>query len=217
MSSDREEIRWKMQVLSEMMSNMLAEHKNEKEVLNNWLEMRNKSWIELRNTMLTGIGFGIGIWISLISIGIIDKMHAWFIVIGIASGAAIYIGINVYLFKVTKDIIPLVTLYEKQTYELIKLKGWIAGRSMREDVTRDLIELLGAFIVVSSQASVYEARQYVHTKFKEAKKPNQEEFRDGYNIAKNHLDSFQIPGLNEAYSRIESFIKDFEKNDKKKK
>jgi len=209
MSTDREEIRWKLQILSEMISTTIEVHEGERKKLEeNWEKLETKL-IEGRNIWLGGIGFAIGIWISLISIGSVPKEQAWYIIIGMIIGLVIFVGTNLYVGKLSGKFYDLDGKYEQDKIDLLKFEGWLLGRSMREDVTLEQIAILVIFIGVITQVISYDLKNLVHKTFKSGK-PKKEDFQGAYELAKNNLTHIQSLGLKEEFSRIESFIKQFE-------
>ena len=215
MSTDREEIRWKLQILSDLVSSTIETHEGERKKLEETWEKLERGLSEARNIWLGGIGFAIGIWISLISIGSVPKEQAWYIIIGMVLGFVIFVGINLYVGKMGRKFYVLDNKYEQDKLDLLKFEGWLLGRSMREDVTLEQIAILLIFMGVITQILSYDLKYLAHKTFK-SEKPKKEDFQVTYELAKNNLAHIQSLGLKEECNRIESFIKEFEKYKKSK-
>ena len=103
--------------------------------------------------------------------------------------------------------------YQKHSLEFIKIKAWMMGRAMREDVTREQMIIIIQFNSLITQAIAYDVKISAYEQFKGVK-PNQDDFRPFYNIAKNPSDEFKIFNIAE-FPIIDSFIKSFEANEPK--
>ena len=82
MSINREEIRWKLQLLLDSLSNTIEAHEGERKKVDDSYKKIEDTIKEVRNNLLAGIAFGIGTWLSLIAISYIPKEQAWYIIIG---------------------------------------------------------------------------------------------------------------------------------------
>ena len=102
-------------------------------------------------------------------------------------------------------------MYHAHSLEFVKVKAWIAGRSLREDVTREEIMTVVQFNSMITQAVSYEAKITTNVEFKTGK-PQQEDYRSHYNTAKNPPKEFEIFNM-EGFPIIKSFIKLFELNE----
>ncbi|OLB91888.1 MAG: hypothetical protein AUH25_01655 [Thaumarchaeota archaeon 13_1_40CM_38_12] len=213
MSADREEIRWKLGLLLDSFTNTMEYHEGERSKIEETYDKIERTITEARNNWLAGIAFGIGTWISLIAIGYAPKEQAWYIIIGMVIGFAIFIGTNTHMGKLFVKFRVLDDKYEQDMLDLMRLKGWLQGRSMREDVTLQQIVLLVIFFSVFTKVISYEMEHLGHRILK-LEKPKKEDFQQWYESAKTNLNNFQILGLKEECKRIESFIKEFEVNDK---
>jgi len=214
MNEDREEIRWKLKNLHDMIDSSLEGHQKESEDFkNDWREL-STAFIHGRNTIIGGIGFGILLLISLISIEVIGNENTLYIPISIVVIIGIFLGINLYLNWLGKKYFELDEEYTKQILELLEFQGWMLGHSMREDIKFERIILLLYFVVAFGKASSYQLKYKAYNIFGGVE-PDQSEFLEAYEIAKKNLQMFEPINV-KAVKRIKSFVQDFESHKKEK-
>lgn len=218
MDDNRAEIRWKIQLLLELITLSLSQIEQEKEKY----ETSGKNLLaeleKIRNNILAFVGFIIILLLTLISIEIIEKEHVWYIIPLILIGGADYFGLNILAGKIYK---PYPLIQEKFTeidLALLHLRGYLTGVTIVEELTKEQVILLAAFISVIIQSYTYELGYYV-VKILKSPKPQQEEYRKNYKLAKLNIEQFKkITTLKPEYvKKVESFIKEFEKNEKGKR
>jgi len=215
MSSERKEIRWKFQILSDTLAWLLQISENEKRAFQEKWEKFDRGLTEIRNNLLAGIGFSIAIFISLISIGAIEDQHSWYVIIGLIAGIVVFVGVNGFLNKKYQSYFLVEEKFNQTINEFIWIRGYVSGKAFDEKVTNDDIILLTGFITILGSALTYELQNFAHNIMKFAK-PNQDQFRENYLMAKNNLEKFRKINLPQYFQRIELFIKVFEKNEKPK-
>ncbi len=209
--SDREEIRWKLKNLQEIISAVVDAHQSEQDnIIENWKETSN-AVIKGRNTTLGAIGFGIILLVSLVSIGEIDRENVNYIPMAIIVAFVIYLGINAIVYKLGQKFYDISDEYNKDNLELLEFKGWIIGYSMREDVTFEQIKLLILFVQVITQSISYHLKNLGYKKLN-SEKPDQDEFRTHYDNAKKYLNYFEKINV-KLVGKIKSFISEFEDNE----
>lgn len=171
---------------------------------------------EIRNNFLAGLGFAIGILISLISIGILEKTHVWFILIGIFAGIGIFVGINVKTFRTGVRYGLVIAKFRSITLELLKIEGKISGIAMTEDIRPEHIMLIANFLYLITQALSYEIGHFSSDKLGSGK-PEQDIFRNAYEAMKTQIELIKQTNLKEYAPRLELFVKEFEANEKRTK
>ena len=209
MTENREEIRWKLSLLSELITVELEQHEGERKELEEKSDKYTQALFTSRNTAMAGIGFVIALWISLISIGAVPTENAWYIIIGIVAAAIIFFGINLLSYKIGDKYYSLDTVYRKYTLDMLNIKGWALGVSMKEDVNFSQILTITNFINVFVHVIAFS----LQTKANELlnyDKPKLKDFRQYYEIAKNYNDQFKMLGLPNQNKEIETFMRKFE-------
>lgn len=126
-----------------------------KSLMNEW-RMQNAQALQARNSIAAGIGSGIAIWLTLISIGLVPKDQAWYIIIGIVIVIASYIGINNFIYTKGTKMFHLNTLYRQDLNELRELRGCLSAISMVENITEGDIITITALIYSITQAVSYQ-------------------------------------------------------------
>ncbi len=215
MTDDREEIRWKFQVLSDSMNTALQINENERKILEQSLEKISKETRGIRNTFIGIIGFTIGLIVSLVSMDAIEKNYLWGIVAGFILALIIFVGSNMYIYKWGDKANSINVKYTQIQSDLIKLKGDTSASALDENITHDQVKLVINFIFVMGQVIGYETGLFSHNILK-TPKPEQENYRSAYEMAKEKLDEFRKLVDAKYITRVELFIHVFEKNEPKK-
>ena len=209
--SDREEIRWKLKNLQDIISAVVDAHQSEQDnIVESWKETSN-AIIKGRNTVLGTIGFGIILLVSLVSIDEFNRDYVNYIPMAIVVAFVIFLGINVIVFKLGQKFYDISDEYSKDNLELLEFKGWIVGYSLREDVTFEQIKFLILFVQVMTQSISYHLKDLGYKKLR-SEKPNQDEFRTHYGNAKKYLNYFEKINV-KLVGKIKSFINEFEDNE----
>lgn len=213
MSVDREEIKWKFQLLLETMRVARSSHENEQRDLHEMATQDLTELKEARNSILAGIGFAIGILVSLISIGVLSNDHVWFIILGIIAGVGIFVGFNMLTYRRAGTHGIVNAKFRAVTLDFLGIEGKIAGIAMREDLRKEDVLLLTVFVSVIGQAFSYDLGYFAAEKLK-LQKPSQDTFRNAYEMTKNQLELIKQTNLREYIPKLESFVKEFEMNEK---
>ncbi|MCH7648393.1 MAG: hypothetical protein IIA83_07295 [Thaumarchaeota archaeon] len=213
--SDREEIRWKFQVMFDAMDTVIQLLENERTGLQNNLEKYAHERKEIRNTLLGMIAFGIGLLVSLISIKIIEGDTAWYIIPALIGAGAIYLITNIGVYSTALKFHKLNSKYLLIIEELIKIKGHLSGKSLNEEIKKEQVVKVIQYSYLIGQIFAYELGHFGHNIIK-SPKPNQEQYREAYDIIKQNLDEIKEIGVKDHKIRFDLFLKEFEKNEKSK-
>jgi len=216
MSADREEIHWKFQILFDSMDTTIQLHENERVGLLSYLDKYAHEIKEIRNILLGMIAFGIGLLVSLISIKIVEESLAWLIIPSLIGAGAVYLITNIRVYSTALKIHNLNTKYLQIKEDLIKFKGFLSGIALKDEIPKDEFLKLNEHYFLIMQIFSYEIANFAHNIIK-SPKPNQELFREAYNTIKQNLDQIKGIWLEEHDIRFDLFLKQFEKNEEKKK
>jgi len=146
--SDREEIRWKLSNIQEVLAISRDEHEKEQENFQKAWKDLSEQLIRGRNTLVGGIGFGVLLIISLISIDSISNDYVWIIPVGIIVALVLYVIINIILKLQADKYYELDDEYQQQVLDLIEFESWYIGYSLRDEITADNIWFSLHFVVV---------------------------------------------------------------------
>lgn len=213
--SDREEIRWKLSNFSQFISNSINLHEKEQD---NVAKIRNdvhRDLIQGRNTLVGGIGFGILLIISLISIEVLDKFYILIVPIAIVVALLIYVGFNFLTDKILKKYYELDNEYQTQIVELLEFEGWFTGYSFREDIDNKQIMFLLYYVTVFVNAIAYDIKSK-SAEILGGEKPKIEDHSQYYEIIKENMVEAEKLTTN-ATLRIKNFIEKIEFQESKKK
>ena len=103
MSIEREEIRWKFQVMLENIKTVMTWAENQRQILSNAFEGEVKDIEKNRNYWLAGIGFGITIGASLIIAEKIELFYSFYLIAAAIIGLVIFVVTNLYIYKRTRE------------------------------------------------------------------------------------------------------------------
>jgi len=209
MSSEREEIRWELDKIFEFLNSLLHLHQNEQKTIWDGYEKIHSGFIKGRNSIIAGVAFGIGIIISLVSIEELEREYVGFVVYGLIGAAIVFIGTNILLYFVGKKYQLLNEAYENDVTELLELKGWLLGASLKDKPNKEQIMFLTKFTFIISQVIGYNIQLKSKNLFKQAP-PELKEVKVAHQIAKENLEHYKKLDL-KIVKTIEKFIKDFEK------
>jgi len=207
MSSDREEIRWELDKIFEFVNWLINLHQSEQKTVWAQYEKTHSGGITVRNSIIAGIGFGIGVIISLVSIGELEREFVDFVVYGLIGAGIVFIGINVLLYFVGKKYQLLHLAYETDILELLELKGWLLGASIKDKPkNKEQIIFLTEFTFVISQVIGHNIQLKIQDLFKE--EPQElKDVQKTYVIAKKNLEHYKKLDL-KIIKTIEKFVKD---------
>lgn len=214
LKKDREEIRWELDKIFEFLNWLFHLHQNEQKTFWEGYEKIHSGFIKGRNSIIAVVAFGIGVIISLVSIEELEREYVGFVVYGLIGAAIVFIGTNILLYFIGKKFVLLNEAYENDVTELLELKGWLLGASIKDKPNKEQIMFLTKFTFVISQVIGYNIGLKAQKLFKQDH-PELKEVKEGYQIAKENLEHYKKLDL-KIVKTIEKFIKDFEKKDKMK-
>lgn len=215
--SEREEIRWKFQLLLQNISNAIDALDNERKTIDERYSKDVNEQDKLRTKWFGGIGFLVVILIPLIITGYIEEWYLLIAVGAIILGIIIWIWTNISLqnkFIVFREIDD--TYHTVIKCHLLPLRGTITTLALVENFPKDKTELLIKYVSLYEISLTYNLTSYMEEKLI-IKQLDHELFRTHYKFSKESLDELKKSDLNLKCEQIEEFIKEFKKNEKSKK
>lgn len=213
---DREEIRWKFQIMNNLITTVSNTLENERKKHEEFFRENKRSLHEARDRILSGIGFGVTFFIMLTILEFIERFYVLYGVIAVIAGIVIFITINSYVYSYQKKYSKLDTKFHSLVDTALNpLIGVIARYAVDETVTKEDTLIILSYVTTYTQTISYELGQYGYSIFKKAK-PDHEIFRGGYEGAKQFLEIYKKYDFYTGTTRIEDFVKEFEKNENKK-
>lgn len=213
MSIEREEIRWELDKIFEFVNYIIDLHENEKKSFWSNYEITHSSGIKIRNSIIAVIGFVIGVIISLISIRELESSYVDFIVYGFVIAFIIFFGTNILLYFVGRKYLELDNAYRKDVSELLELKGWLIGATIKDKPNKEQVMFLAKFTFVISQVIGYNIQLKTQNLFK-VEPLELNEYQETIKTVKENLEHYKKLDL-KIVKTIEDFIKEFEKKSKK--
>lgn len=211
MSSEKEEIRWELDKIFEFVNWIITLHQSEQNSFWEQYEHSHSGLITLRNSIIAGIGFGIGVIIGLISIGELERTYVDFLGFGLIVAGMVFIGTNVLLYLVGKKFQELYQAYENDVLELLELKGWLLGVSIKDKPqNKGQIIFLTEFTYVISILIAHNIESKIHELLKK-EITELVDVQKAYAIAKKDFEDYKKIDL-KIVKTIEKFIDEFEKN-----
>lgn len=221
MSVDREEIRWKFQVMMENVETVIERAENNRKLIYE-LYLKTEERIEKnRNAVLTGIGFLITAILTLVAADKIDESFLQLAGVFGLGGMIYYFIINLMLKRGSRlnDDINLTT-YISMKEKVIPLKGMISTFALREDITKDDTDIIADYVSTYGKSVDYTLTLTLLQKSDDEKTSgeqfNHEKYRKNYEFAKSSLETFKKYEFSLGTEVIEEFITEFELNQKVK-
>ena len=217
MSNEREEIRWKFQVLLQNISNAIDALDDERKTIDERYSKDVNEQDKLRTKWFGGIGFLVVILIPLIAIGYIEQWYLFIAVGAVILGIIIWIWTNISLqnkFIVFREVDNTYLVIIKG--HLLPLRGTISTLALVENFPKEKTELLIKYVSLYENSLSYNLTSYMEERL-DVKQLDHELFRTHYKFSKESLDELKKSDLNLKCEQIEQFIKEFEKNEKSKK
>ena len=214
MTSEREEIRWKFQVMLESTNTVMNWAENQRKMLVDLYKQSIRDVEKVRNYWMAGIAFGITIFVPLIATGTIESFYSFYLIVAGLVAIGLFMVTNTYIFKTTQEQDKINAMYfQAINVELLPLKGMISTLALRDDQktinTTTLQNYLHSYIkAISYDVSFHMSKTMKLDKFDD--KP----FRESYEYAKQNLELFSKSNYETGVNRIKKFIEDFEKNEK---
>jgi len=226
--SDRDEIRWKFQVMIKNIEWVMDRSESERRSFVSSAEYTLSVMERQRNYRLAGIGFFITSIITLISTGHLDSVWVW------TGGAAGIVAVA--LFAITERWIDKentlkesisTTYYSIMKAKFIPLISMLSTYAMDEKISHQSVELVQSYVATYSKSVEYELSLKIFNALKNAvtresrktydlSKFEHKNYKINYEHAKSELDDFQNANFSLGTEDIEYFIKEYEKNTKTK-
>jgi len=229
--SEREEIRWKFQVMIENTKFVIDGLDDQWRNFDEQAERSLRKVERKRNYRLTGLGFTITAILTLVAIGKFgDYAQVGIIIAGILGlGATVLFGLTEYVLGkeelVQKEINDL--FFDAKTQKFIPTMGKIATLAMDKTITEEQMEPIQNYVSLNLKSKDYLFGWKLYKiLIKELSKEQRKEidlsrfshklYAETYLVAKRELDLFKKLTLNFDTKDIEEFIKTYEKNVKSK-
>lgn len=217
MSSEREEIRWKFQVILQNISNAINDLDNERKTIDERYSKDVNDQDKLRTKWFGGIGFLVVILLPLVAIGYIEQWYSFIAIGAVILGIIIWIWTNISLqnkFTVFREIDNTYLLVIRG--HLLPLRGIMSTLALVENFPKEKTELLIKYVSLYEISLTYTLTSYMEERL-DIKQLDHELFRTHYKFSKESLDELKKSDLNLKCEQIEKFIEEFEKNEKSKK
>ena len=214
--SDREEIRWKFQVMLENLEMVRDQFENERKFIDERHIRAIRELEKMRNYWFTGIGFFMTIFTSIILAKNLDNIYFVYPIVAGVFGFVIFFITNLkiatthVLFREVDDVYYLIL-----NGTLIPTKGMISTYALIDDYSKEDTMLLVSYVSLLGKAVSYQLIKYMDEKLN-LKQFKLEEFRQHYVLAKTSLSTFKEKNYTLGTIILEEFMVDFEKAEKKK-
>lgn len=214
--NNREEIRWKFQVMLENLEMVRDQFENERKFIDERHERAIRDLEKMRNYWFAGIGFFMTIFTSVILAKSLDNIYFVYPIIAGVFGFAIFFITNLKMASahaVFREIDDVYYLILNGT--LIPTKGMISTYALIDDYSNDDIKLLISYVSLLGKAVSYQLIKFMDEKLS-LKQFRLEDFKQHYELAKTSLLTFKEKNYALGTIILEEFITDFEKAEKKK-
>ena len=203
--SDREEVRWKLSNLQKLVSSAINRYEKHFDIVYAEGENLYKKAIQERNTLVGGIGFGILLVISLVSMELLSEDYVVSIPIGIGVALTIFALINILATERMKKYNEFIQEFQIQKSELTELEGWLTGIAIRDDIKSENIFTLTYLVSSIFDVMDYDLELTKH-RILGLEKPNIEKHAQSCNKIKYNLENSEIPDL-KIILRLKKFLK----------
>lgn len=216
MSTEREEIRWKFQVILENLGMVKESFENQRKLIDERHVRAIQGIEKMRNLYFAFIGFFVTISISIIIARGFDDIYYLYPIIAGIIGFLIFFFTNINIAK-AHDLFKEIddTYFTLSNGLIVPLKGMISTYAFIEEFSHEDTINLVSYVNVIGQAVSYSFVQYLDEKLK-WKQFKHENYRKYYDLAKSSLASYKEKNYSLGTEGIEQFIEEFEKNDKNK-
>ena len=217
MSTEREEIRWKFQVILENQEMVRDQLENERKFINGRYQSSVKEIEKMRNYWFAGIGFFMTIFTAVILAKKLDDIYFVYPVIAGIIGFVIFFITNLLLqtshvtYREVDD-----AYYVVLRSVLLPMKGMISTYALADNFSKDQMVLLITYVIVLGSVLNFKLVQFMDEKLN-LKQFNLESYRKHYELAKLSLNNFKSANYEIGTEIIEEFIEGFEKKDSKLK
>lgn len=215
--SEREEIRWKFQVMLENQEMIRDQFENERRFINDRYRNSVKELEKIRNYWFAGIGFFMTVFTAIILAKKLDDIYFLYPILAGIIGFMIFFITNLKLqtthvtYREIDDV-----YYDVLKSVLLPMKGMISTYALTDNFSKDEIVLLIAYVSVLGNAISCKLVQFMDEK-SNLRQFNLEAYRQHYELAKSSLNDFKNVNYKVGTEIIEEFIKNFEEKDKTKK
>ena len=219
--NEREEIRWKFQVMLENQEMVRDHFENERRFINDRYQNSVKEVEKMRNYWFAGIGFFMTVFTAIILAKKLEDIYFLYPTIAGIGAFVIFFITNLQLqtthvtYREVDDV-----YYGILKSVLLPVKGMISTYALIDNFSKDKIVLLIAYVSILNTVINYKLIQYMDEKLNlkqlNLKQFNLEAYRQHYELAKSFLNNFKNANYELGIEIIEEFIKNFEKKDKKK-
>ena len=132
--SEREEIRWKFQVMIENVNTSITNLENERKSIGERLEKAQRELEKQRNYWLAAMGFIITILTPLVATEYLTQSFASVIIVAILIGIIIWVWSNLKLSKIFENYLEIDNTYlEAIKIRLIPLKSVVSTLALIEN------------------------------------------------------------------------------------
>lgn len=217
MSQDREEIRWKFQILLQNISQAMDSLDNERKTIDNRYSNAAKELDKLRIKWFGAIGFLVAILTPLVAIKYLEQWYSFIIIVAVILAIIIWYWTNTTLqnkFAVFREVDNVYLIVLKG--DLLPLRSSIATYALVENFTKEQTEFLIKYVSIYTMSISYNLTSYMDERLGLAQL-DQESFRRYYDFAQDSIEEFKKSDLQLKVEPIEKFIELFKKNDKVKK
>lgn len=214
--SDREEIRWKFQVMLENLEMVRDQFDNERKFIDERHEKAVRDLEKMRNYWFAGIGFFMSIFTSIILAKNLDNIYFVYPIIAGLVGVAIFFITNLKVanthtvFREIDDV-----YYVILNTTLIPLKGMISTYALIDEYSRDDTLLLVSYVSLLGKAVSYQLIKYMDERL-DLRQFKVDDFKQHCESTKTSLPKFKEQNYVLGTTILEEFVKDFEKADKRK-
>lgn len=214
--SEREEIRWKFQVMIENVNAAITTLENERKTIAERLEKVQRELEKQRNYWLAAMGFIITILTPLVATNYLNQSFAFVIIAATLVGIIIWVWSNLKLSKIVENYLEIDNTYLVAIKSrLLPLKGVVSTLALIENYSKKDSEDVIMYISIYANAMSYTLTNYMSQKIIDVKLDHGS-FRRYYELAKVSIDRLKKTEFTTGTAPIEQFIKEFEKNEKKK-
>lgn len=217
MSSDREEIRWKFQILLDNISGSITYLESERKSIDARYNFNEKFIERLRTKWFAFFGGIITIITPFIILGYLEWRYSFIVISAIIVIIIIWVKTNFGISDRFNQFREIDDKYHSLIKgELMPLKGTISTLALVTDLSYSETELLIKYVSINGEALKYILTVFLKSKLKDVQLDH-ENFNPYYELAKSSLNDFKNFKSNLKTDIIENFIQEFEKNEKKTK
>ena len=205
MSSEREEIRWKYQVLIANIESVIDFVENERKIIENRVNKFVKALDNMRKHWFTGLAIIMTIMLALILEKDLDGWYYLGIVLPALTAFVIFFVTNLKINQFETSHLEIDNFYYNVRTELIPIQGLITGYALDDFMTLQKTNILIEYVRMYGFAVQFLLDKYMDEKLKK----NQFEknnYTKNYEFTKNNLDIIKKEQYPTGTKTIEQFI-----------